>query len=162
MLWTSGIYCICCEFTKLLPKVFLEQHDNFFFSSTQVDYIQSLRLTGGHNDPIPDYKRMNFSGTWLSACLMSPASAFHPFTVQEEKNKKQKKIREPHSRWSCPLEVSHFSVMEQVGSSSLGWVLGWVQAAALNEPRRSLLCHAGVLRSSQVLLLFYLLLCARL
>lgn len=33
--------------------------------------------------------------------------------------------------------------MERVGSYSLHWALGLVQAAAVNEPRCSLLCHAG-------------------
>lgn len=82
---------------------------------------------------------MSSDGTWLSTCLMSLGSASLPIT-------KRKKTSEARSRWSCPFEVSLLLVMERVGSHSPDWVLGSVQAAAVNEPRCSLLCHARTRR----------------
>lgn len=79
---------------------------------------------------------MSVGGIWLSACLMNLGSASRPYAVKKKKS-------EACSRWSCPLEVSLVPVMERVGSYSLHWALGLVQAAAVNEPRCSLLCHAG-------------------
>lgn len=73
-----------------------------------------------------------------------------------EKKKRKEKMSEARSRWSCPLEVSLFPVIERVGSYSPDWVLGSVQASAVNEPRCSLLCYAGVSGSPYTLHLFYL------
>lgn len=66
------------------------------------------------------------------------------------------KMSEACSRWSWPLEVSLFPAMERIGSYSPDWALGSVQAAAVNEPVCSLLCHAGVSGSPYTLPLFYL------
>lgn len=66
------------------------------------------------------------------------------------------KKTETCSRWSCPLEVSLFAVMEWLGFYSPDSVVGSVQAAAVNEPRRSLLCHAGISGSQYILLLVFL------
>ena len=60
--------------------------------------------------------------------------------------KKKKKPSEACSRWSCPLEVSLFPVMERVGSYSPDWVLGSVQAAAVNEVFPPLSCWGFWLR----------------
>ena len=90
---------------------------------------------------------MSFSGTWLSTCLMSLGSASHPYAVK-------KKRSGARTRWSCPLEVSLFPALERVGSDSPEWVLGSVQAPAVNEPRCSLLCHTGVSVAQYTLLLY--------
>lgn len=57
-----------------------------------------------------------------------------------------KKTSEACSRWSCPLEVFLFPVMEQVGSYSPDWVLGSVQAVAVNEVFPPLSCWGFWLR----------------
>lgn len=57
-----------------------------------------------------------------------------------------KKTSEACSRWSCPLEVFLFPVMERVGSYSPDWVLGSVQAAAVNEVFPPLSCWGLWLR----------------
>lgn len=116
-----------------------------------------------------------FSHFISSSCYISPAATIDP--IQSNMNefrwhliinlldesglclspiRSLEKTSEACSRWSCPLEVSLFAVIERVGSYSPDWVLGSIQAAAVNEPRCSLLCHAGVSGSAYTLLLFYL------
>lgn len=104
----------------------------FFFVSI------SSSFTGGHNWPYtqqhewvpvtPDYQP-----AWWVWALPPTHTQF-------------KKTSEACSRWSCPLEVFLFPVMERVGSYSPDWVLGSVQAAAVNEVFPPLSCWGFWLR----------------
>lgn len=149
LLWTLG----CFEFTKIF-------HPHWGFQSTPTLHNNHLRA---------------FFHFISASCYISPAATIDP--IQSNMNEFRwhliinlldesglclppihslEKTSEACSRWSCPLEVSLFPVMERVGSYSPAWVLGSVQAAAVNEPRCSLLCHAGVSASAYTLLVFYL------
>ena len=130
----------CFKFTKLFhpcrsfPRT-PTQHDNYcniFFLIPSTCFISPAATI----DPIKS--NMNeFRWPLIIFLFDESGLCLPPIRCWEKKS-------EACSRWSCPLEVSLFPVMEQVGSYSLDWVLGSVQAAAVNEPRCSLLCHAGV------------------
>lgn len=113
--------------------------------------LQLLHFTGGHN--WPQQSNMNAFRWHLIINLLDESGlCLSPVCSSE------KKMSEACSRWSCPLEVSLFPVIERVGSYSPDWVLGSVQAAAVNEPRCSLLCHAAAAGSPYTSPRFYMLL----
>lgn len=145
LLWTIRLLC---NMVSPLPYNNHLRGSSFFFFFVFITFHADDTFHQRQQLTLCRTTWMSFGGTWLSTCLMSLGSASHPV--------KKKKTSEVHSRWSCPLEVSLFPAIERVGSNSPDWALGSVQAAAVNEPWCSLLCHAGVSGSTYTSLLFHL------